>query len=682
MANFEELGINATLRRAIDELGFVMPMPVQEAVIPQLLSTLSAEDSNRETTPDDADSSAAPPAGLSPEAGTEADGAEPSSTAAPAPDTTPHDIIALAQTGTGKTAAFGLPLLQALDLSRRETQAVIMSPTRELCLQISDDLRDFGKYMDGLRITAVYGGAPIDSQIRQLRKGTHVIVATPGRLVDLTERGVADISTASTIVLDEADEMLNMGFSESINAIFDQLPPSRHTLLFSATMSKEVERIARQYLHNHKEIVVGSRNEGAENVDHTYYMVHAKDKYLALKRIVDYYPRIYAIIFCRTKIETQEIADKLIRDGYNAESLHGDLSQPQRDQTMQKFRQHTVQLLVATDVAARGLDVNDLTHVINYGMPDDTESYTHRSGRTGRAGKKGSSIAIIHSREQNKIRDVEKIIQKKFTHGTLPSPTEICKKQLFRVMDHISKVDVDDETINPFMEEIQRHFQYFDKDDIIKKIVMMEFGRFLEYYADEPDIEEPQPGKKGSRDSQQGRRKDRNGRDRGPEHRAEKGYKRLFINLGKAEGFYPGEVMQFINQHVSGRGKGGQAQRQDVGHIDLMSHYCFIEVPERDAKNVMAALDGTTYHGRQVRCNAEGNGKPEGTFDATVRKRGRRDDGRPFMKPKRQRNTQRGEFSADDWRDLMSKAQTELKGDIPDFSEEGWARRKPRKKKK
>ena len=681
MANFEELGINATLRRAIDELGFVMPMPVQEAVIPQLLATLSARENSREAAPDDTDSSTAPTDGTSQECGTEAPGTETSSAAAATPDTTPHDIIALAQTGTGKTAAFGLPLLQALDLSRRETQAVIMSPTRELCLQISDDLRDFGKYMDGLRITAVYGGAPIDSQIRQLRKGTHVIVATPGRLVDLTERGVADISTASTIVLDEADEMLNMGFSESINAIFDQLPPSRHTLLFSATMSKEVERIARQYLHNHKEIVVGSRNEGAENVDHTYYMVHAKDKYLALKRIVDYYPRIYAIIFCRTKIETQEIADKLIRDGYNAESLHGDLSQPQRDQTMQKFRQHTVQLLVATDVAARGLDVNDLTHVINYGMPDDTESYTHRSGRTGRAGKKGSSIAIIHSREQNKIRDVEKIIQKKFTHGTLPSPTEICKKQLFRVMDHISKVDVDDETINPFMEEIQRHFQYFDKEDIIKKIVMMEFGRFLEYYADEPDIEEPQPGKKGSRDSQKGRRKDRNGRDRGPEHRAEKGYKRLFINLGKAEGFYPGEVMQFINQHVSGRGKGGQAQRQDVGHIDLMSHYCFIEVPERDAKNVIAALDGTTYHGRQVRCNAEGDGKPEGTFDAQTNRRRRRDDGKPFMKPKRQRNTQRGEFSADDWRDLMSRAQTELKGDIPDFSEEGWARRKPRKKK-
>ncbi len=636
MANFEELGVSPIIRKAIEEMGFVMPMPVQEAVIPHLLCQ-EGEDADR-------------------------------------------DVIALAQTGTGKTAAFGLPLLQHLDLSNRVTQAVVMSPTRELCLQISDDLKDFGKYIDGLRVTAVYGGAPIDSQIRQLKKGSHVIVATPGRLVDLIERGVADITTASTIVLDEADEMLNMGFADSINAIFDQLPAERRVLLFSATMSKEVERVARQYLCNHKEIVVGSRNEGAENVDHTYYLVHAKDKYLALKRIVDYYPKIYGIIFCRTKIETQEIADKLIRDGYNAESLHGDLSQPQRDQTMQKFRQHTIQLLVATDVAARGLDVTDLTHVINYGMPDDSESYTHRSGRTGRAGKKGSSIAIIHSREQYKVREVEKIIQKKFVKGTLPSPQEICKKQLFKVMDQISKVDVDDETINPFMEEIQRHFEYFDKDDIIKKIVMMEFGHFLEYYAEEPDIEEPYEAK-GQKGEKGNRRKDSNGRDRGPERKAQKGYARLFINLGKAEGFYPGEVMQFINQHVSSRGKNGQGQRQEVGHIDLMSHYCFIEVPERDAKKVMAALDGTNYHGRQVRCNAEGTGKPEGAFDATVSRTRRRSDGTRIPKPGKKKNIQKGEFLADDWRSLMSGAEITLRGEEPDFSEEGWAKRKPRKKK-
>lgn len=374
MANFEELGVNDTIRKAIDELGFVQPMPVQEAVIPKLLNEGS-------------------------------------------------DIIALAQTGTGKTAAFGLPLLQRIDLTTRRTQAVVMSPTRELCLQISDDLKDFGKYMEGLRITAVYGGAPIDSQIRQLKKGSQVIVATPGRLVDLINRGVADISTATTIVLDEADEMLNMGFADSINAIFEQLTDNHRTLLFSATMSKEVEKVAKNYLHDYEEVVVGSRNEGAENVDHTFYMVTAKQKYLALKRIVDFYPKIYGIIFCRTKLETQEIADKLIKDGYNAESLHGDLSQPQRDQTMQKFRQHTVQLLVATDVAARGLDVNDLTHVINYGMPDDTESYTHRSGRTGRAGKKGSSIAIVHSREKHKNPCRRENHTEEIHQGSTPYPT-------------------------------------------------------------------------------------------------------------------------------------------------------------------------------------------------------------------------------------------------------------------
>ena len=296
-------------------------------------------------------------------------------------------MIALAQTGTGKTASFGIPLLMRLDLSNRDTQALVLSPTRELCLQIADDLRDFSKYMDGVHVEAVYGGAAIEQQIRALKKGVQVIVATPGRLIDLKNRGYAKLENVRNIVLDEADEMLNMGFSDAINEIFESLPEEHSTLMFSATMGREVERIARDYLKDHEEVVVGSRNEGAESVNHIYYMVQAKDKYLALKRIVDYYPKIFAIIFCRTKLETQEIADKLIRDGYNAESLHGDLSQQQRDLTMQKFRQHLTQLLVATDVAARGLDVDDLTHVINFGLPDDIESYTHRSGRTGRAGK-------------------------------------------------------------------------------------------------------------------------------------------------------------------------------------------------------------------------------------------------------------------------------------------------------
>ncbi len=364
MKTFEELGVCEEIRRAIEELGFVQPMPVQEEVIPYLLGNQ-------------------------------------------------NDVIALAQTGTGKTAAFGIPVLQRIDTSRKETQALILSPTRELCLQITDDLRDFSKYMDGIHIEAVYGGASIEQQIRSLRKGVQIIVATPGRLIDLMKRGVANLDDVYNVVLDEADEMLNMGFSESIDAILEGVPTERNTLLFSATMSREIERIAKGYLHDYKEIVVGSRNEGAEHVNHIYYMVNAKDK--------DYYPRIFAIIFCRTKIETQEVADKLIRDGYNAESLHGDLSQQQRDLTMQKFRQHTVQLLVATDVAARGLDVDDLTHVINYGLPDDIENYTHRSGRTGRAGKKGTSLSIVHSREKHKIRNIEKEIGKAFEEGKIPS---------------------------------------------------------------------------------------------------------------------------------------------------------------------------------------------------------------------------------------------------------------------
>ncbi|MBO5001542.1 MAG: DEAD/DEAH box helicase, partial [Prevotella sp.] len=381
MKTFEELGVNEEIQRAITELGFVNPMPVQEEVIPYLLG-------NR------------------------------------------NDVIALAQTGTGKTAAFGIPVLQRIDTESNETQALILSPTRELCLQIADDLKDFSKYMPGIHIVAVYGGTSIENQIRELRHGAQIIVATPGRLIDLMKRGKANLENVINVVLDEADEMLNMGFSESIDEILKGVPTNRNTLLFSATMSKEIEKIARNYLTDHKEIVVGSRNEGAEHVNHVYYMVHAKDKYLALKRIVDFYPKIFAIIFCRTKRDTQEIADKLINDGYNAEALHGDLAQQQRDLTMQKFRQHITQLLVATDVAARGLDVDDLSHVINFGLPDDIESYTHRSGRTGRAGKKGTSIAIIHTKEKGKMRAIEKTIGKDFVQGEIPTAKEICKKQL------------------------------------------------------------------------------------------------------------------------------------------------------------------------------------------------------------------------------------------------------------
>ena len=593
MKTFEELGICEEIRVAIEELGFVQPMPVQEEVIPYLLGNRT-------------------------------------------------DVIALAQTGTGKTAAFGIPLLQRVDTSFRDTQALVLSPTRELCLQIADDLRDFAKYIDGVHVEAVYGGAAIEPQMRALKKGVQIIVATPGRLIDLMHRGKVHLDLVSNIVLDEADEMLNMGFSDSINEIFESLPAEHSTLMFSATMSKEVERVAKTYLHDYKEIVVGSRNEGAENVNHIYYMVNAKDKYLALKRIVDFYPRIFAIIFCRTKVETQEIADKLIKDGYNAESLHGDLSQQQRDLTMQKFRQHLTQLLVATDVAARGLDVDDLTHVINFGLPDDIENYTHRSGRTGRAGKKGTSISIVHSREKFKIRNIEKEIGKQFVQAEIPSAEEICKKQLYKVMDQIVKTDVDDEEIAPFIQDINRYFEYIDKDDLIKKIVSMEFGKFLAYYADAPELEKVvvTKEKKPQSDKQK------------LQNKAAKGYKRLFINLGRRDGFYPGELMQTLNRFVGGR--------QEVGHIDLLDTISYFEVPEKDAKKVMIQLSGIRYKGRTVRCNdADEGGKP-GKSEKS-------------QKPKHQKK--------DDWRGLMGKTPRDLKGPEPDFSEEGWAMRRPRKKK-
>ena len=587
-----------------------------------------------------------------------------------------NDVIALAQTGTGKTAAFGIPVLQRTDSRVRQTQALILSPTRELCLQIADDLKDFAKYIDGINIVPVYGGTSIENQIKSLRHGAQIIVATPGRLIDLMNRGVAKLDAVRNVVLDEADEMLNMGFSESIDEILEGVPEDRNTLLFSATMSKEIEKIARNYLHDPKEIVVGSRNEGAEHVNHIYYMVNAKDKYLALKRVVDYFPKIFAIIFCRTKRETQEIADKLIHDGYNAESLHGDLSQQQRDLTMQKFRQHMTQLLVATDVAARGLDVDDLTHVINFGLPDDIESYTHRSGRTGRAGKKGTSISIIHSRERSKMRAIEKTIGKKFVEGVMPSAQEICKKQLYKVMDQIVKTDVNEEEIAPFMEDINRYFEYIDKEDLIKKIVSVEFGKFLAYYADAPEIGKVQV-------QGESRKKDRKDDARKRTRKAEEGYRRLFINLGKADGFYPGEIMQFINKHMKGR--------QEVGNIDLLSKMSYIEVPEEDAEKVMDALDGTTYKGRDVRCNdADEGGKgcgrkrrepKDGGFERFEKKSKRRArEAEESPKKKKKAKAPKADSSInDDWRQFFKRDNAKLVGDEPDFSEEGWAVRKKKK---
>ena len=576
---FSELGVCDEILKSIEEIGYVAPMPVQEQVIPYLLGNN-------------------------------------------------NDVVALAQTGTGKTAAYGLPILQKVYYSLQsesesekteasKPKALVLAPTRELCVQISDDLKSYSKYIDGLHILAVYGGANIETQIRQLKKGIQVVVATPGRLVDLMERGVAKLDEVENVILDEADEMLIMGFSESIDTILAQIPSERNTLLFSATMSKEIERISKNYLHDAKEIVVGSRNEGAENVNHIYYLVHAKDKYNALKRVADYYPEIYAIIFCRTRLETQEIADKLISDGYNAESLHGELSQAQRDLTMAKFRHHHIQLLVATDVAARGLDVENLTHVINYGLPDDIESYTHRSGRTGRAGKRGTSISIIHVKEKSKVKAIEKQIGKSFVAGVLPEGEEICKKQLMKVLDDIEKVEVDEDEIAPFLHDVYRKFELMEKEDILKRVVSREFNAFLSYYKNAPVIIQPDDKKNYKDDKKSGRKgREERRRDHGDRnHTPEEGYTRLFINAGKMDGLRPREFMGFVNR--SSRG-----QHFDLGRIDIMNKFSFFEVPHSQVKGILKALNGQEFDGRYINVEVTDNEGSGGQHESGRKGRG------------------------------------------------------------
>jgi ATP-dependent RNA helicase DeaD len=611
LKTFEELGLMPELIKAVDEIGYENPMPIQEEVIPYLLGE-------------------------------------------------GNDVIALAQTGTGKTAAYGLPLLQKVKKGVEGVQAVILSPTRELCLQIANDLKDYSKYLDEVHVLAVYGGADIGGQIKALKRGIQIVVATPGRLIDLMERGAAKLDNVENVVLDEADEMLNMGFSESIDAILAGVPENRNTLLFSATMSREIEKIARTYLTDPKEIVVGSRNEGAEKVNHEYYLVQAKDKYAALKRVVDYYPKIYAIVFCRTRMETQEVADKLIQDGYNAESLHGELSQAQRDLTMQKFRQKRVQLLVATDVAARGLDVEELTHVINYGLPEDIESYTHRSGRTGRAGKRGTSISIVHLREKGKIRRIEKEIGKSFVRCHLPSPKDICTKQLYNVIDKLERTEVDEQQIAPFMPEVLRKLDWLDKDDLVKRIVASAFGRFVEYYANAPEIVEPED--RGNRDADADNSK-RTHRERRAAKRAtdasgkiqpEKGYKRLFINLGKRDGVYAREIIGMVNKFVGGN--------VDIGRIDLTTNCSFFEVPEKDADLVFGGFRKAKYKGRRVVVDdAEATGTKRQTRDDDGRRKKNdapkfKDDASKKKKAKKRNDdfqddfAPKGKSGKDDWK--------------------------------
>ncbi|MDE6444958.1 MAG: DEAD/DEAH box helicase [Muribaculaceae bacterium] len=540
--SFEDLGVEPRLLKAIEELGFEQPMPIQRMVIPHLL---------------------------------EKDG----------------DVVGLAQTGTGKTAAFGLPVLQRIDVQKRVPQALIIAPTRELCLQIAGDLADFSKYIPDLKILPVYGGSSIDSQIRSLRNGVQVIVATPGRLIDLIKRGEVKLGDVHTVILDEADEMLNMGFLDDIKQILSHVPDDRKMLMFSATMPKEIAAISRDFMHDPVEFVAGNKNEGSKNVRHIYYMVKAHDKYLALKRVADNNPDIYGIIFCRTRKETQEIADKLINDGYNADCLHGDLSQAQRDLAMKKFRDHVTQLLVATDVAARGLDVDDLTHVINYGLPDDVAVYTHRSGRTGRANKTGVSVAIIHSREKGKLREIEKKIGKEFEYRKVPTPDHIIEKQLYNLADRLERVQVNEQEIDKYLPGVRKKLEWLSEEDLLKRVLSLEFNRLLAYYQNMPDIDLNATAKDG-KDRREGRGRDK---DRDKDRRkADDGFERLMVNVGKAQGFFPGNLMELINRSVVGN-------KPDVGRIDLMPDYTLFDVRKEDAHRVIDALKNADFFGTRIR---------------------------------------------------------------------------------
>ncbi len=540
LKTFDELGVATPLLNAIAELGFDHPMPIQEMVIPHLLAK---------------------------------DG----------------DVIGLAQTGTGKTAAFGLPVLQRIDTELRLPQALIIAPTRELCLQIAGDLADFSKYLEGVKILPVYGGSSIESQIRSLKNGVQVIVATPGRLIDLIKRGVVKLDHVHTVILDEADEMLNMGFLDDIDEILSHVPENRKMLMFSATMPKEIAGIAKKYMKDAVEFVAGNKNEGAKNVRHIYYMVKAHDKYLALKRVVDNSPNIYGIVFCRTKRETQEIADKLINDGYNADCLHGDLSQAQRDLAMKKFRDHVTQLLIATDVAARGLDVDDLTHVINFGLPDDVAVYTHRSGRTGRANKTGVSIAIIHVKEKSKIRMIEKIIGKEFEYRKVPTPDHIIEKQLYNLADRLERVEVNEAEIDKYFSGVKKKLEWLSEEDLLKRVLSLEFNRLLAYYQNMPniDLDESVTNRKSRRDAEPREKREKDRRD------AEAGYERLMVNVGKANGFFPGNLMELINRNVHG-------SKPVIGRIDLLPGYTLFDVKKEDAHRVLDALKNTEFFGDRI----------------------------------------------------------------------------------
>lgn len=530
---FKELNLRAEILSAVEQLGYELPMPVQEQVIPFMLTEQA-------------------------------------------------DLVALAQTGTGKTAAFGLPILNMIDVKRREVQALVLAPTRELCIQISNDIKGYAANMTDVHIVPVYGGEDIRKQLKELDRTPQIIVATPGRLIDLTERGKIQLGNINFLVFDEADEMLNMGFKDDIETILKETPENRRTLLFSATMPAEIQRIAKQYMHDYQEITVGVRNSGTENVEHIYYISQARQRYLVLKRIVDLNPDIYGIVFCRTRQETKEVAEKLMHDGYNADALHGDLSQPQRDSVMQKFRIRNVQLLVATDVAARGLDVSDLTHVINYNLPDDVEIYTHRSGRTGRANKTGISVSIIHSKEKFKIKDIERMLKRKFEQRQIPNGLEVCKKQLFYQIDKMQNVDVNEEQIDPYMAQIMNQLEYLSKEELLKRFVSLEFNRFLDYYKNAPDLNITEHAPR----ERDGKTEQNNGKENGNRRNKSGNRVRLKINLGTKEGMNPRRILGIINDITDDKSI-------NIGGIEITNKFTFFDVFEDQKDRVLSAFEQT-----------------------------------------------------------------------------------------
>ena len=547
ITDFLDLGLSTELLNAVAEMGFEKPTPVQSRIIPLLL----AED---------------------------------------------NDIVCLAQTGTGKTAAFGLPALEYLDLKSDATQVLVLSPTRELCRQISQDLMSYSKYRPETKIVSVYGGANIVSQIRALKKGAQIIVATPGRLLDILKRGEADLSHVRSLILDEADEMLNMGFKEELDAILELLPAERRSLLFSATLPKEVERIARSYMKNPTVVTVGERNAGADNVEHFYYMVREEDRYAALKRIADYNPDIYAIVFCRTREETQKIADSLQKDGYDADALHGDLSQAQRDSVMSRFKRRSLHILVATDVAARGIDVNDLSHVINYNLPQEIELYTHRSGRTGRASRSGVSIAIVNQREKGKIKRIEEVIKKKFTRLPIPGAKEICERQLTHLINEIDAAEVRND-IEAFMPLINELWDGMTKDELVRKILSYEFNRFFDYYRKAKDLNIPEKekpvskrkggsGKTAGQDSSRKTRKEEIGE-------CEAGFTWIRINLGYKNRIEPRNILNIM--------KALGIAKKAVGKIEIFHDHLYVAVDSSAAEYVASEIDGASYNRRRLK---------------------------------------------------------------------------------